>query len=253
MSRTLPVHDRGLGWGFAASVALHLVLTLFMLFFRPTAPAFTETPVYYVDMVNLPVASPQAGSPTVAAGAPAAPAPAPPKPPEMALPQQKPPTPKTSRQKPAPSPPSAETGREFEDRIAKLQRAIDERRQESAIENLRRKAAGSGHAAGPAGMPGGTGSQAGSDYASYLQSRLRDAFRATIAYQGKSPEVVIKLTIDAGGKIARQRIERSSGDRIFEESVMKAVARAEKTFTPPPGGGEFEYGFIFRPQGVGKQ
>ncbi|AJE04735.1 energy transducer TonB [Geobacter pickeringii] len=252
MNRTPVSPERGLGWGITASLILHAVLFSVVLFARFPSPSLPEAPVYYVDVVNLPVASPRAGSPTVAGGsAPETPPPAPPKP-EMALPRKPVPTKGTlpGKQKP---PPSEESGREFEQRLAKLQKAADERHEEDVLAAMRKKMAGSARSAEQAGMPGATGTQAGSDYASYIQSRLRDAFRGTIAYQTKSPEVVVRLTIDAGGHIARQRIERTSGDRIFEESVSKAIARAEKTFSPPPGGGEFEYGFIFRPQGVGKK
>jgi len=251
MSRTRPPRDTGLGWGFAISCAVHASLAAFVLLYRFSPPPPLEAPVYYVDVVNLPVASPQAGSPmTGGSPLPATPSP-PPKPPEMALPARRTP-PKATTSK---SPPARESdsSQAFEERMAKLQREIDERRQEATLEALRRKTAGSGRQPERVGTPGGTGKEAGSDYASYIQSRLTDAFQTTIAHQSKAPEVVIRLTIDAGGHIIRKRIERSSGDRIFEESVHKAIARAEKTFVPPPGGGEFEYGFIFRPQGVGKK
>lgn len=252
MNRTSASPERGLGWGITASLVLHAALFSAVLFARFPSPSLREAPVYYVDVVNLPVASPRAGSPIVAGGgAPEPPPPAAPKP-EMALPRKPVPTKGTlpGKQKPAPA---EESSREFEQRLQKLQKAADEHHEEAALDALRKKIAGSARSAEQAGMPAGTGTQTGSDYASYVQSRLRDAFRATIAYQTKSPEVVVRLTIDAGGRVARQRIERSSGDRIFEESVSKAIARAEKTFSPPPGGGEFEYGFIFRPQGVGKK
>uniref|UniRef100_A0A831UED5 Cell envelope integrity protein TolA n=1 Tax=Geobacter metallireducens TaxID=28232 RepID=A0A831UED5_GEOME len=252
MSRTRPSRDTGLGWGFAVSCAVHASLAAFVLLYRFSPPPPPEAPVYYVDVVNLPVASPQAGSPiTGGSPLPAAPPP-PPTPAEMALPQKRTPA-KATTTKSAPSSRESDSSQAFEERMAKLQREIDERRQEAALDALRRKTAGSGRQPERAGTPGGTGKEAGSDYASYIQSRLTDAFQATIAHQSKAPEVVIRLTIDAGGRIIRKRIERSSGDRIFEESVHKAIARAEKTFVPPPAGGEFEYGFIFRPQGVGKK
>ncbi|CAG0972439.1 energy transducer TonB [Geobacter sp.] len=251
MSRTRSPRDTGLGWGLAVSCAVHVSLAAFVLLHRFSSPPPLEAPVYYVDVVNLPVASPQAGSPvTGGSPLPAAPPP-PPKPAEMALPQKHPPT-KAGTHKSAP-PRESDTGKDFEERMAKLQRAIEERRQEATLDALRSKTAGSGRQPERVGTPGGTGKEAGSDYASYIQSRLTDAFQSTIAHQSKAPEVVVKLTIDAGGHITRKRIERSSGDRIFEESVFKAIARAEKTFVPPPGGGEFEYGFIFKPQGVGKK
>lgn len=247
MNRSITHRESGFGWGLAASVLLHLALAALALVVRFHVPRYTEAPVYYVDMVNLPVASPKAGSPTVGGGAP--PEPPPPASQAMTIPR---PTPRTPAAVGKKSPTTADTGKEFEDRLSALQRSVDERRQEAAYEALRRKVNGSGRAE-PAGMPGAAGTQAGSDYAAYIQSRLRDAFRYTIAHQAKTPEVVIRLTIDPRGRVAHQRIERSTGDRIFEESVMKAIAMAEKTFTPPPSGGEFETGFIFRPEGVGKR
>lgn len=251
MSRTGAPRDTGLGWGFAVSCAVHASLAAFVLLYRFSPPPPLEAPVYYVDVVNLPVASPQAGS-SVTGGSPLpATPPPPPKPAEMALPAKHTP-PKATTPKSTPARES-DSSQAFEERMAKLQREIDERRQEAALDALRRKTAGSGRQPERVGTPGGTGKEAGSDYASYIQSRLTDAFQATIAHQSKAPEVVIRLTIDATGHIIRKRIERSSGDRIFEESVHKAIARAEKTFVPPPAGGEFEYGFIFRPQGVGKK
>lgn len=252
MIRPRAPHERGLRWGIVASVILHLSLFAVVLRYRFPPPAPKEAPVYYVDVVNLPVAAPQAGSPTVAAGAPPKPLPPSPLKQEMALPRTPSPAKAPAEKRPSPSP-AEESGREFEERLSKLQRDIDERRQESALDALRRKVTGSARAPEQPGMPGGTGAQAGSDYASYIQSRLRDAFRSTIAHQTKAPEVVLRLTIDAGGRVVRQRLERSTGDRIFEESVQKAITIAAKNFPPPPGANEFETGFIFRPQGVGKK
>lgn len=250
MSRTIVRHERGLGWGFTASLIFHASLLTVVLLARFPVPPLREAPVYYVDVVNLPVENPRMGSPAVAGDS----APPPPAPPaqkqEMALPR---PAAKNAAPLKQNAAPAEDSGKEFEERLARLQGAIDERRQEAAIDALRKKTAGSARTPEQAGMPTGTGTQPGSDYASYIQSRLRDAFRYTIAHQTKSPEVVLKLTIDAGGRVTKQRIERSTGDRLFEESVIKAITRAEKGFPPPPGGGEFEYGFIFRPQGVGKK
>ncbi|KAF0220813.1 MAG: colicin import membrane [Geobacteraceae bacterium] len=214
-----------------------------------------EEQVYYVDVVNLPVASPQAGSPTAAGRAPSPPPSAEPAPQEMKLPAKSAVKP-TQKQAPAPQPAKSaksapETATEFEERIARLERETEAKHAAAALEALKKRTSGSG--AVQTGMPGGTGREAGSDYASYVQSRLRDAFKTTIAYASKAPEVVIRLSIDRNGHIIKSRIERSSGDTVFEDAVLKAVSKAEKTFTPPPGGGEFEQGFIFKPQGVGKK
>jgi colicin import membrane protein len=65
--------------------------------------------------------------------------------------------------------------------------------------------------------------------------------------------VVIRLRIDRFGKVIGFRIERSSGDKVFEDSVSRAVNSASENFPPPPGRKEFHQGFIFKPEGVGKK
>ncbi|WP_223906916.1 energy transducer TonB [Geobacter sp. AOG1] len=237
-------------FSFVMHLALFFVITYSGLIL---APHLQEAPVYYVDMVNLPVAHPQAGSPTVA-GSQTGAVPQPPAPPQtMHLPAKT--TPKTVAGAPATKPSvkgtPEETGREFEERLKQLERTTEARHQAAALEALKSKAAGTGK--GQAGMPTGTGKEAGSDYASYIHSRLQDTFRTTIAYQSKNPVVVVRLTIGRNGRLLRYRIERSSGDRIFEASVIDTITKAEKSFPPPPGGTEFEQGFLFKPQGIGKQ
>jgi colicin import membrane protein len=205
-------------------------------------------PVYYVDMVNLPVANPQAGSP-VQRGSDDMPSPSE-TPKEMqspVAPPQKLPVPTPDKKAPEPR---AESEKEFRERFARLEKKVEGQQTESAIDKLRAKiAAGSGRA----GMPGGTGTEAGSDYGSYIQSRLRDAFEKTITSSGRKPMVVVRLTINRSGKVVGYRIERSSGDKVFEDSVSRAVYLAEENFPPPPGRKEFQQGFIFKPEGVGKK
>lgn len=252
MSRTLQRRDPGLGWMALCSLAIHLALYFFLVAFHfPTRLA--EAPVYYVDVVNLPVANPRAGTPTTA-GAPSPPAPEPaPARQEMALPAKPAPKPATKPASPAAKPAeSRETAQQFEERLAKLEQAVAARHEAAAIDALRKKLAGSGKG-GQVGMPGAKGTEAGSDYANYIRSRLTDAFRTTIAYQSKKPEVVLRLTIDRTGRVVGQRIERSSNDRLFEDSVARAVAKAAKNFPPPPGGGGFDYSFRFVPEGVSKK
>ena len=144
---------------------------------------------------------------------------------------------------------TTDSSREFEERMARLEQEAGERHQAAALEALKKKETGKT----AAGMPGGAGTEAGSDYASYIQSRLTDAFKTTIAFQAKNPEVLMKLTVNRNGRIVRMRMERSSGDKIFEDAVSRAIAKAEKSFPPPPTHENFEAGFVFRPQGVGKQ
>ncbi len=243
-------HEGKFGTMVAVSLLFHV--TMFILLTRAhflPSLKLPEAPVYYVDVVNLPVASPRAGSPAVA------PSPTSPAPPfrtasrEMTLPAK--PSPVATPTKVVPRKSTSETAKEFEEQLAKIEREAEARHEAAAIDALRKRASGKGGA--PVGMPGASGKEAGSDYGSYIQSRLTDAFKTTIASQSKNPEVVVRLTIDRAGRVIRTRLERSSGDKLFEDSVMRAIAKAEQNFPPPPRGGEFEQGFIFKPQGVGKK
>lgn len=247
--------DKGLFPVLSVSSLLHLtVYGLVVWLHLLPAAKLREAPVYYVDMVNLPVESPQQGRASEASNESAPPQPVTPPAPEMKLPAKptaKDASPAAKPVKPATTSQSTEeSAREFEERMTKLERAADARHEAAAMEALRKRAADRGK--NQQGIPGGSGTESGSDYASYIRSRLVDAFRTTIAYQDKSPKVTLVLTIDRNGRIVRKRVENSSGDRIFEDAVERAVVKAEKTFRPPPGGGTFEYGFIFTTQGVGK-
>ena len=72
------------------SAIVHLVVYFFLLEFHFPAH-FKEAPVYYVDVLDLPVANPQAGTPSQGASPPPPPPPAAPAPPEMTLPAKSPP------------------------------------------------------------------------------------------------------------------------------------------------------------------
>jgi colicin import membrane protein len=248
MNRTVTPQrmNGGLRMMVCYSVIIHLIVYFFLLKFHFPAH-FKEAPVYYVDILDLPVANPQAGTPTEGAKAPVPPQPAPPVPHEMALPAKPP------AKQPVAVPPkkseSAETAREFEERIARMEHEAAARHEAAAIEALRKR----GASKGPSGIPGATGTEAGSDYASYIKSRLEDEFKSTIAYQSKNPETYVKLAISPNGRIIRQQIIKSSKDKVFEDSVFRAIAKAEKNFRPPPGGNQVEITVKFSPQGIGKQ
>jgi colicin import membrane protein len=137
---------------------------------------------------------------------------------------------------------------EFAERMARLERTAEAKQEEAALARLREKVKGPG--SGRTGMPGGSGTEAGSDYMAYIQSRLKDAFQTTISYSSKSPEMTVRIFIDTDGKLSRKKAERSSGDRAFEISVLRAIDLASDKFTPPPGRKIFEGVFVFRPEGI---
>lgn len=245
----------GLGVMVCCSAFIHLAVFILLLNFHFPAH-FKEAPVYYVDVLDLPVASPQAGTPGGAQRLPAPPQPAPPPPPlapkprEMTLPAKPPekaPAGPTALP-PKKQPDKAETAREFEERMARLEREDAARHQAAALAALKKSGS-----KGTAGMPGAAGSEAGSDYASYIKSRLEDEFKATITFQTKNPEVLVKLIIGQNGRVIRQQIIKSSQDKLFEDSVFRTIIKAEKNFRPPPSGNQFEIEIRFSPQGIGKQ
>ncbi len=248
--RRKPKKVAGLPPFIAFSLLVHAAFfAAFTLIDVFTAIQPAAAPVYYVDLVNLPVASPRAGSPTPNGAERSAPAPVRARE-EMKIPPATPKKIPATAAKKTIKEPSPETDKDFQKRLARLEKKVEGQETESAIEALRRKvASGSGRA----GMPGATGTEAGSDYGSYIQSRLRDAFAKTIAFRNANPMVVIRLTIDRSGKVIGYRIERSSGDKVFEDSVSRAVNSASENFPPPPGRKEFHQGFIFKPEGVGKK
>lgn len=242
---------------FALSLCCHLAI--FLIIARSQLlPVFQpdEAKVTYVDMVTLPVASPQSGTPAppveAAPKPPAAAAPTPVSPPAaMALPAAKPklkvqakvptpPAPKQSIEKPA------SEAREFTERMAKLEQLAEEKRQAAVLERLRNKG-------GKVGMPGAKGTEAGSDYSSYVQSRVQDAINKVAASQTKSPPVIATIVIGPDGRIVDYHIEKSSGDPLFDETVTRAVTFAGRSLKPPPGGVQFTGKFRFKHEGVGSR
>ncbi|HEX9080416.1 MAG TPA: energy transducer TonB [Desulfuromonadaceae bacterium] len=248
--------DTGLGVSFICSTAIHMAVFLLVIWWSRHAPENMQLQeTYYVDVVNLPVASPRAGSPTQK-GNDKELAPPPPTAPEgpMTMPAPK----AEARGKAAKPAATAAKGNEtaqessaFAKRMAKLENQAAAQEEASALARLRAKLKAGG--SGRAGMPAGSGTQAGSDYTAYIQSRLKDAFRETISYSSKSPEVVMRLFIDTDGKLTRRKLERSSGDRAFEISVLRAVEMASEKFPPPPNHKLFEGVFVFRPQGISQK
>ncbi len=236
--------DTGLGVTTALSVAFHAAAFAFLVWWQQLMPNLGPVQTtYYVDVVNLPVANPRAGSPTDTGNetktAPPAPAPAPQAMTTPAVP---------SKTAPGKKPTTASTAESaaFQERMARLEGRVDAQRQSAAFEELRKKVA----ARGKVGMPKGSGTEAGSDYTAYLHSRLKDAFRDTISYQTKAPFVMVRITIDGDGRIIRTRIEKSTGDKAFELSVMRAITLAEQAIVPPPSRTVYEGAFVFKPQGV---
>ncbi|MEI6212795.1 MAG: TonB family protein [Desulfuromonadales bacterium] len=239
--------DSALGYGLIGSTAIHLAVFLLLVWWGklfPTVMTIKET--YYVDVVTMPVADPRAGSPTQKGDEPQV-TPPPPSQAQMTVPQQTSKTAQRAANKIAPQK-AAPSDDDFAKRMAKLEKNVEARHEESVLEGLRTKVKSNG--SGRAGMPGASGKERGSDYSAYIQSRLKDAFRETISYTTKNPEMIVKLYIDTNGKLTRRTPEKSSGDRAFELSVQRAIDMASEKFPPPPAKQPFEGVFVFKPQGI---
>lgn len=243
---------------FVASFVCHLVVFVVIAVWH--SPDFhpDEEQVTYVDMVTLPVAAPQSGSPAPVAEEEVPPAPAAP-PPPAAPPAVTPPMTQPTKKPAAPAPSPTAQGKSepqdgaaeaqaFNERMAKLERQAEAKRQAAVLERLAKLKQGG---AKQTGMPGAKGNEAGSDYPSYLQSRLRDALREVVVSQSRSPQVIATITVAPDGRIAEYHVEKGSGDPLFDDAVRRAVTLAGKSLAPPPGGAQFRRVFRFKPEEVG--
>jgi colicin import membrane protein len=251
--------EKKLGPPFVVSLLCHLLFVFLCAWSNLLGPiALKSAPVYYVDLVNLPVAHPQAASGEAAGGAPQLP------PPKAASPAMKLPAkavePAKETKAPAPAAQRAkgETSREFEERLARMERDAEARRQAGVMEALRNKAAaGTAAKAGTAaraGAPGASGTQAGSYYDTYIRSRLEDAFRVEDTFKPDQNKIMlVRITIGPRGRIMALQVDQKSSDKMFNDAVMRAISRAEKDFPPSPNGAPVELPFRFSPQEVRKQ
>jgi len=236
--------DTGFGVSMFFSTVIHLTVFLLLFWFGGTTLQLNKEETYYVDVVNLPVSDPRAGSPTQKGDDTPSPPPAAAN--EMALPAPPAKTPPIKQQlKPASK--AAESSAEFSERMAKLQKKQEAAQEEAVLARLREKVKGNG--SGRAGMPTGSGKESGSDYLAYIQSRLKDAFAKTISYTSKKPEAVVRIFIDTSGKVTRVKVERSN-DAAFQLSVQRAIDMASEKFPPPPNKKVFEGVFVFKPEGI---
>jgi len=83
-------------------------------------------------------------------------------------------------------------------------------------------------------------------YFHQLQQHVR---RFWVIPEGFNPEglkTVIKVKIDPEGRVLLAQIEQGSGNRIFDNSALQAVKRAEP-YPPPPEKKTLEVGLVFKP------
>jgi colicin import membrane protein len=254
------VGEPRLGRMLLISLGLHLG-TLLLIYIGPyQQPSRKEIrPVYHVDLVNLPVANPQAGrpdaqpqppkpAPKVAETPPAPPLPPPPE--AVRLPEPvKPPPPKPAPPpvakaepkpiapaKPVPVPVKPEPKVSAREEAA-AQARIDQMRTQQEREALKRRldelARGNSRAAAPAseaplGMPTGRGSEAGVDEKTWLQAFFKENWRLS-EYQvtRRDLQAVARVIYSAEGELLDYSLA-PSGDAVFDDSVKRAILKEKK-------------------------
>lgn len=253
MKRLLARRDPHLGRIAALSLFLHLLLVAGAerISRLGVMPVSTHL-IHEVDIVSLPGSLPvETGSPPLPDTA----APPPPADTPLPSPRTAPSLPAKSKQggEPAPvesQPAPAERDVDLEQRIEGIRRKQEERHLEEALSRLRER--GATPSPRPPGTPEGEGGTGGADYTSQLHRLLSEAFRETITYQSAAPEAVVRIIIDGRGRLIGTRMERRSGDRLFDDAVLRAIGKVGRTLHPPPDGRVYEHGFVFKPEGVGK-
>ncbi len=277
------VFEPGFKQMLVVSLLLHLLLpALYYAPFFPRSE-IQKPPVYRVNLVNKPVEKPQAGRPeaavTKAAPKPkpqaavkpkVEPKPLPPKPkpkpkPIPAQPQPQPkPEPKPAVKQPAakkaaPQPQPAETGPSraqksaLEQRLEQLRAAQEKKAQEEArkrrIADLKAAAAvesskvASPIAEAPVGMIDGTGDEAGVSAIAFVREFIQQQWSFSKYQAAGNPEAEVKLVYTAEGALSHYRFTRKSGNGAFDESLLRAIAKAQQLPQSLPQGMQFDIVF----------
>ncbi len=93
------------------------------------------------------------------------------------------------------------------------------------------------------GSPGGAKGTLFDSYYGKITDEIREEW-AYPDYMKKDLEAVVSVLIEKDGTLTGVKIEKSSGDRFFDRSALKAVTKASPV-SPPPY--EMEIGIRFYP------
>lgn len=249
MIQTAVKSDRTAGWTFTLSLALHL-LAIFVFsntdIFRSR---LIESAPYYVDIISLPTQEPSPAGSTHTL--PAMPPPAQTavvQKPVMTLPAKQSPLTPTTSPAAAEQQQKEQEAREFKERMNRLERGSDARRQSEALASLQKRVSEKK----AVGLSTNPGINPGADYGAYIQSRLKDALSTTIVYRSQKPEASVHIFIDRTGKLIKYVMVRPSADKLFNNSVIRTIEKAKADFPPVPSGAGFDKLYVFSPQEVTK-
>jgi len=231
-----------------ASLVLHLIVVLVFTGVLIPRMKSEPRPVYVVDLVNLPVANPQAGRPDATPKhEPVKAAPKPnvkPKPkPKVSpkpVPKAKPKTAAKPAVKPAPK-------KDYQDTVS----AIEKLKRQKEIEQLKQSLAAmssqdtrANDVKAPLGETTGTGTEAGVGAQTWLQAYYKQAWSLS-KYQVSRLDLAASVLVvfDARGYLKDYRVLEKSGEQRFDDSVTQAVRSLEQLPTEP--GRKVEYTIHF--------
>ena len=223
-----------LGRAFLVSFGLHILV--FILFSGLILPHFGKDrrPVYYVDLVNLPVERPQAGRPDAS----------PKKNIKKEAAKKTAPVVKKSPSVSVSKKVTIDSGPSDAEIAAKIATIQNKEKSRKEIDALKQKLAAlttvdtRGEDAAPdvpIGMPEGTGDQVGPSYLAWLQAYLKQQW-ALSEYQVTrlDLEAIVALEYDSTGQMTDFRFLEKSGDRIFDDSVKSAILKSRQLPKSPP-------------------
>ncbi len=238
------------------SLALHLLI--FGLMSGVILPPRKEPPrpVYRVNLVHRPVKDPQAGRPDAAVSRKKPPQ-KPKTAPKAAIVPKKAPVKKAPVKKAPPATkkapvvtkkaPAADPGPSYEEILSRIEKTRPKEKPsidatQSRIDELRNELAAlatselaveqstiSPVPEAPAGMPQGRGTQAGVSEELWLGEHLKRNWSLS-RYQLSRLDLVatVKVVYDAGGNLLDYRFLTPSGNRLFDDSVKKAILKDKK-------------------------
>lgn len=165
-------------------------------------------------------------------------------------PQEKPAV--TAPAKPAPTTTQkAERSQADGKKVDSLEEAVRRVQQDVAQRRLMASAGGTGGSSrgGGGGLTGGVGSLEYNAYYEQISRKIWENWIPPQTYDPKSEryKTIVRIKILPDGTIEQNYIEKSSGNRLFDESVMRAILKSNPLPAPPSGfaSSGLEIGFIF--------
>lgn len=139
-------------------------------------------------------------------------------------------------------------------KVDSLEEAVRRIQQDVAQRKLMASAGGAGGAGGSSrggggGLTGGMGSLEYNAYYDQISRKIWENWIPPQTYDPKSEryKTIVRIKILPDGTIEQNFIEKSSGNRLFDESVMRAILKSNPLPAPPSGfaSSGLEIGFIF--------